>query len=260
MKIFRSSSLGVSLIQFLSSIIGLIGIFYFPIGYAELLSIFIFYFLYCGVGIGLMYHRYFSHKVFEFKNRILKFCFIMISILAGRGSPIGWVHVHREHHGFSDTEKDPHSPRYKKFKIFFPHLLSLGENFNIRLVKDLLTKEHRLINNFYFLINLIYAVILYAIDPWFLIFIWAVPIALTAWMMSLSTYFNHTHGYQNFNTNDDSKNNWFFGYFMFGEGWHNNHHKHPTALVNTVRSWEFDLIGKLVLVLEKLSLVKLNKR
>lgn len=257
-KIFRSSSIGVSLIQLISTVVGVVGLFYFPLGYIEFISILIFYFLYCGIGIGLIYHRFFSHKVFEFKNSVLKFFFILVSILAGRGSPIGWVHVHREHHGFSDTDKDPHSPKFKGFRIFFPHLLSLGENFNIRLVKDLLTKDQRWINNFYFLINFAYVLILYAISSWALVFIWAIPIALTAWMMSFSTYFNHTSGYQNFETKDNSKNNWFFGYLMFGEGWHNNHHKYPKEASTRIKFWELDIIGSVILFLEKLSLIKLN--
>lgn len=256
--LFRSSSLGVSLIQFISTVVGLFGIFYFSIGYIEVLSILLFYFLYCGIGIGLMYHRYFSHKVFEFKSPVIEFLFTAISILSGRGSPIGWVHVHREHHGFSDTDKDPHSPKFKGIKIFFPHLLSLGENFNIRLVKDLLTKEQRWINNFYLLINFVYALILCIISPWALIFLWAIPISLTAWMMSFSTYLNHTNGYQNFETNDHSKNNWFFGYTMFGEGWHNNHHKYPREATTKVKFWELDIIGAVILFLEKISLIKLN--
>lgn len=250
-NLFRSSALSVSFIQIVSTILAISGIFFYGVGLEEALTIFLFYFLYCGIGIGMMYHRYFSHKSFEFKNKYVQLFCIACSLLAGRGSPIGWVHVHREHHAFSDTEKDPHSPKYKGWKILFPHLLNLGENFNIKLVKDLLSKPHRAINNYYMLIILAYVILLGLINPWLVIFVWAAPVALTAWMMDISTISNHTFGYTNFPTQDNSRNNFIFGYAMFGEGWHNNHHKHAANISNKVQWWEFDLIGLVIRFVKK---------
>lgn len=251
MKIFRSSALAVSFIQLTSTALAIAGIYFYGFGIVEIFTACFFYFIYCGLGIGMMYHRYFSHKSFEFKNRYVKNLFILFSLLAGRGSPIGWVHVHREHHAFSDTDRDPHSPKYKSWRILFPHLLHLGENFNIKLVKDLLSKSHRQINNYYMLIVLTYVVVLSLINPWLTIFVWAVPVALTAWMMDISTISNHTLGYTNFATSDNSKNNPVFGYLMFGEGWHNNHHKHAASVSNKVRWWEFDLISVVIHFVKK---------
>lgn len=251
MTIFRSSALAVSIIQLISTAVAAAGIYFYNFGLTEILTVGVFYFVYCGVGIGMMYHRYFSHKSFEFKNKYVQLFCIGCSILAGRGSPIGWVHVHREHHAFSDTERDPHSPKYKGWKIFFPHLLNLGENFNIKLVKDLLSKPHRIINNYYILFVLAYVIILGLISPWLIVFVWALPVALTAWMMDISTILNHTAGYRNFDTADNSRNNPVFGYLMFGEGWHNNHHKYAANISNKVQWWEFDLIGLFIRFVKK---------
>ena len=34
----------------------------------------------------------------------------------------------------------------------------------------------------------------------------------------------HLWGYRNYETDDNSRNNWFVGLLAHGEGWHNNHH------------------------------------
>ena len=36
-------------------------------------------------------------------------------------------------------------------------------------------------------------------------------------------------GYRNFETKDNSHNNSIFGYFAWGQGWHNNHHHDPKS-------------------------------
>jgi stearoyl-CoA desaturase (delta-9 desaturase) len=56
-------------------------------------------------------HRYYTHKSYKtskFKEKILR----VFALLAGQGAIISWVTVHRTHHAFEDTEKDPHSPLF----------------------------------------------------------------------------------------------------------------------------------------------------
>src|SRR5579864_6105943 len=42
-------------------------------------------------------------------------------------------------------------------------------------------------------------------------------------------------------TRDDSTNNWFVALLTFGEGWHNNHHAHPTSARHGLRWYEVDM-------------------
>ncbi|HZZ77376.1 MAG TPA: fatty acid desaturase, partial [Gemmataceae bacterium] len=61
-------------------------------------------------GITLGFHRCLTHGSFStypWVRRALAF----VGGLAGEGSAIMWVAVHRKHHEFSDHEGDPHSPR-----------------------------------------------------------------------------------------------------------------------------------------------------
>ena len=43
-----------------------------------------------------------------------------------------------------------------------------------------------------------------------------------------------------FATRDDSRNTWWVAIISFGEGWHNNHHAHPTSARHGLAWYEFD--------------------
>ena len=62
-------------------------------------------------GIGLGYHRLLTHRGFktpQWLERFLATC----GTLALQSGPIMWVTTHRIHHAFTETERDPHSPRF----------------------------------------------------------------------------------------------------------------------------------------------------
>ncbi len=59
----------------------------------------------------------------------------------------------------------------------------------------------------------------------------------TTWSVNSAT---HIWGYRNYETTDDSRNNWWVGLITYGEGWHNNHHAYPTSARHGHRWWEFD--------------------
>ena len=47
-------------------------------------------------------------------------------------------------------------------------------------------------------------------------------------------------GSRGFATRDDSRNSWWVAILTFGEGWHNNHHAHPTSARHGLAWYEFD--------------------
>jgi fatty-acid desaturase len=241
---FKSSSNAILTIQIVSMMLTTVGIYFYGLGMLEILTALIFYFLYCGIGVGMMLHRFYSHKSFSFKSNVIQKLFTACAVFAGRGSPLGWVYVHREHHAYSDTTRDPHAPTSKA--MLLPHRTLIEEKINLRIIRDLLDKENIFINDWYMLIHIVFVVMLTMANPWLTVFVWAVPVFVTATMMDVSTYFNHTLGYRNFDSRDNSKNNWLFGFTMFGEGWHNNHHHNPKLTSTKIKWWEFDLIGKII--------------
>ena len=51
----------------------------------------------------------------------------------------------------------------------------------------------------------------------------------------------HFWGSRRFTTRDGSRNNWFVALMSFGEGWHNNHHAHPTSARHGLAWYEVDI-------------------
>jgi stearoyl-CoA desaturase (delta-9 desaturase) len=65
----------------------------------------------------------------------------------------------------------------------------------------------------------------------------------------------HTFGKREFETNDQSRNEWLIGLLAMGEGWHNNHHAFPRSAFHGLHWWQFDLSGYLIWTLERIGLV-----
>jgi len=205
------------------------------------------------LGNWMTLHRYFSHKSFEFKNDMLKWFFTLLAVLSGRGSPLGWSYLHRKHHAYSDTEKDPHSPKFLGYKIFgFGHYKKQEEEpMQIFLVKDLMTKEQLFIHKWYMAIVLLFVFALAIINLELLYFIWILPAFLVHLSQNNFNYFGHTGGYRNFVTKDDSRNNiWLFP-FILGEAWHNNHHANPKDCSTQVKDKEYDPVMTIISIVKK---------
>jgi len=67
---------------------------------------------------------------------------------------------------------------------------------------------------------------------------------------------SHIWGYKNFETKDDSRNNWWVAAISWGEGWHNNHHAHPRSARHGMRHREVDFTWWTLLLLRKLRVVR----
>ena len=254
MKYLAASPLTVGIINIIVTLGTIIGFFYFDFSVLEIATSTFFYAMYSAVGLGMMYHRFWTHRSFEFKHQSVKWLLTLFGLLTGRGSIIGWVHVHREHHAFSDTERDPHITNMSLLKIFVPMFSNHGEVINKRLIKDLLTKEHIDMNKYYVLIIATWVVALFLINPWLAYFTWFLPVFLTNIVWNSFIYYGHnTHiGYQNFTeTNDTSTNSWVYSILILGEGWHNNHHKHPHKKTTKEKFWEIDPLHWVIKLVSK---------
>ncbi|KAK1312081.1 hypothetical protein QJS10_CPA07g00619 [Acorus calamus] len=61
------------------------------------------------LGITLSYHRNLSHHSFHLP-KWLEYTFAYCGAQAIQGDPIDWVRMHRTHHKYCDSARDPHSP------------------------------------------------------------------------------------------------------------------------------------------------------
>jgi stearoyl-CoA desaturase (delta-9 desaturase) len=249
---FAATASIVSKLQLLALIVVLTGSLVVNFTSVYLLLALITFYVFNIVGISITLHRYYSHKSFEFKYNAIKSLFTFISVIVCRGSPIGWVYIHRLHHGFSDTDKDPHSPKHLGFKLFgLKHLTNHSDKINKFLVKDLMTEEQLNINKYYLLYVIAYVTTLAVIDIQLVYFLWALPVVLVQLSQNSFNYFGHMIGYRNFQTEDASTNNvWLFP-FILGDAWHNNHHKNPALISNKIRDFEIDPAAAIINIIKK---------
>jgi stearoyl-CoA desaturase (Delta-9 desaturase) len=204
------------------------------------------YWLATGLGISLGYHRLHTHRSYVVP-RPLEYFFALCGSLTFEGGPISWVATHRVHHQNSDHDGDPHSPRDGKW---WSHIgwLVLGESMhsNTRVMSkyapDLARHPFYVwLNNYHWVPSAVLLAILWIAGGlpmvlWGLCF--RVVFGLHAtWLVNSAT---HLWGKRRFETRDDSRNNWWVALITFGEGWHNNHHAHPTSARHGLAWYEFD--------------------
>lgn len=198
------------------------------------------YFVTGCLGITVTFHRLLTHKSYN-THQWIRNLGSLFGTLGGVGSSIGWVSIHRQHHRYSDTEKDPHSPKFGFIRSFYGSVLA---GVNVRYVTDLLREPFQVkLHEHYWKINIAYAGLLLALGglhAWFVFHVFPSFILWTT--MGTVNTLSHMWGYRNYpNTREDSRNNWFAGLIAWGEGWHNNHHGDPGNYSFQVKWWEFDM-------------------
>ena len=208
------------------------------------------FYCYSIFGVSMMLHRYYSHKSFKL-HPVVKWFFTIFAVLAGRGSPIGWVYIHRLHHATSDTEKDPHSPHFDTFKfVGFKPIYDDTKPINYFIVKELLTPTHINIDKYYMLIVLAYVLLLGLINTNLIFYMWALPVFLVSVSQIAFNYFAHKYGHRNFETKDRSTNNIYLWPFILGDAWHNNHHAHAEKISSKVKPFELDPLSTIILLIK----------
>jgi fatty-acid desaturase len=233
-------------LQILSFMLVMIGLFVIEFSWLYLLVSILCFYCYSVLGISMTLHRYYSHKSFKMTG-VTKWLLTILAILAGRGSPLGWVYIHRMHHATSDTEKDPHSPRGTNFKFFgFKPAYDQSKKINYFIVKDLLTPLQIKIDKYYMLIIVVFLLMLGLINYNLIVYIWALPVLMVSISQTAFNYFAHMHGYRNFETRDRSTNNVYLWPFILGDAWHNNHHAHAEKLSTKVKPYELDPLASII--------------
>jgi sn-2 palmitoyl-lipid 9-desaturase len=212
-----------------------------------LLSFFVYFLTGC-FGMSMSYHRLLSHKSWRAP---LWFQVVgpLLATLGLTGSALAWIAIHREHHMKTDQQGDPHSPHVCSF--FKVQFLSMFHQPRLFLARDLAKKSYlRFLHKKYLAINLSFGLVLYFIEPFAVVYLYLFPAAILWNAGSLINNLGHLWGYRNFHTNDNSKNNIFLGIFMWGEGWHNNHHRYPVSAKFGVKKTEIDIAWFFIRILK----------
>jgi len=220
------------------------------------------YWMCTGLGISMGYHRLHTHRSYKLPIWI-EYFFAVCGTLTLEGGPIFWVATHRIHHQHSDKPGDPHSPRDG---AWWAHMLWLltgeSKHSNTRMMSKYapdLAKDRFYVwlNDYHWLPLVVLGVILFAVGGWPML-LWGVCVRVVfglhaTWLVNSAT---HMWGGRRFNTRDDSRNNWWVALITFGEGWHNNHHAHPTSARHGLAWYELDLSWIQITILKYLGIAK----
>lgn len=202
------------------------------------------------VGNEIALHRLWTHKSFK-TSRIKEFILHLFAIPLLYGSSITYAGVHRQHHAYSDTEKDPHITR-PWYKVVF-YIRNEKYSIETKLVADLIKDPwHKFVHKNYFKINICLLLICWAIFG----------IEITGYFLSFNIIYNFIaaglvnvlghrpeYGSRNYDTRDQSTNNSFLKWLTWNEGYHNNHHYKPNSYTYALNPGEFDFPGILIKML-----------
>lgn len=206
----------------------------------------ILYYVATGLGISMGYHRLHTHRSYKVPLW-LEYFFALCGSLTLEGGPIFWVATHRLHHQYSDLPGDPHSPNDGAFWSHVGWILFGETNHNntklmSKYAPDLARHPFYVwLNDYHWIPGTVLGLALLAIGG-LPMMLWGICLRVVVglhatWLVNSAT---HMWGGRRFATRDGSRNNWWVAAISFGEGWHNNHHAHPTSARHGLAWYEFD--------------------
>jgi stearoyl-CoA desaturase (Delta-9 desaturase) len=202
------------------------------------------------------YHRYFSHRSYRV-GRVMQFVLAFGGLTAVEQGPLWWASWHRQHHRYTDTGRDPHSPSRGFWWSHAGWILSgrFGAT-DLTVVPDLARyPELRFLDRHDWIGPWALGVACYLIGGWSGLVVGFFGSTVLLWHLTFAVNsFAHVFGRRRYATADTSRNLAPLALLVLGEGWHNNHHHHPAAVRQGVRWWELDLT---YLVLRTLAAVHL---
>ncbi len=213
--------------------------------------------LLAGLGVTVGYHRMLTHRSFQ-PHPVVKFIFLVFGSMAVEGPALEWAATHIKHHAHSDREGDPHSPVegfwHAHMGWMFNRSFADPNIYCRNLVKDPIVVFVSRTFIFWVILSL---AIPFAIGGWTgLLWGGLVRIFLTHHITWSVNSVCHTFGKREFETRDQSRNEWIVGLLGLGEGWHNNHHAFPRSAFHGLHWWQFDLSGYVIWTLERVGLVR----
>jgi stearoyl-CoA desaturase (delta-9 desaturase) len=219
-------------------------------------------------------HRYASHQMWTTGKKREKMFYFLTWFTQGSSflNPRAYAVMHRMHHVYSDTEKDPHSPHFFKdvmgmmvhTKNIYSAFLTGKELPDPQFTKDYLptwTKLEKLGDMM--IVRVLFAVAYILFYVYFAPSFWWYLLLPIHFLMgpiqgAIVNWCGHKYGYSNFNNGDHSKNTEPFGLLLLGELFQNNHHKYGTS-PNFAKKWfELDPTFQVMKVMHFLRIIRLK--
>lgn len=219
-------------------------------------------------------HRYAAHQTYTMLKTTEKIVYVLTWLFQGSNylSAYGYGVMHRMHHAYADTEKDPHSPKYDEnvFAMMW-RTKSMYQNINEKkiAVDEKFTKNvpqwygfdkfaSSKISRITWTVLYILFFLKFATTWWLWLFL-PIIILMAPIHGVIINWYAHIYGYANFKLKNTSKNLLPFDFLMMGEAYHNNHHKHGSrANFGGVRWHEIDPTYFIMKILHKLHIIRIK--
>lgn len=218
--------------------------------------------------VTLYLHRNQAHRSFTLNPVIAHIMRFWLWLTTGMVTK-EWVAVHRKHHRYCETEKDPHSPVvYGIMKVLFGgaflyHEASKDSNmvssYGVGTPDDWIERKlYTPYSNIGIGILFLFTVWLFG---WFGFVVWAIQMIWIPFNAAgIINGIGHWWGYRNGETRDNSKNIIPLGIIIGGEELHNNHHLDPKSCKLSKQWWEFDIGWMYIFILCFFKLAKLREQ
>lgn len=219
------------------------------------------------------HHRYAAHAMFTMSKGWEKVFFILSWIFQGSSylSPYAYGILHRMHHAHTDTDLDPHSPKYdgNLFKMMWKTKNIYSDIFYGKVeVEDRFKKGVPKWTKFdsfgdFWPIRIAWGV-LYSLfyiqfaTAWWMFLFLPIHYFMGPFHGAIINWFAHKYGYVNFKMSDTSKNLLPLDFLMLGESYHNNHHKHASRANFGWKWWELDPVYPIIKIFNSLRIIRLK--
>ena len=244
------------IIPFLATVLAIYLLWQRAVSWSDLVLLAVMYSLIkLGEEVGI--HRMLSHRSFR-AHPAVKFVLLVLGSMTVEGPVLDWAAIHIKHHARADREGDPHSPLEGFFHAhmgwFFKGDIPDPNIYCRHLLKDPIVV---FVSRTYALWVVLSLGIPLLIGGW-TGFLWAglVRIFLVHHVTFSTNSICHSFGRREFETTDQSRNQWIVALLSFGQGWHNNHHAFPRSAFAGLHWWQIDGSGCVIWILERCGLAR----
>ncbi|MBV7270287.1 fatty acid desaturase [Winogradskyella luteola] len=222
-------------------------------------------FLTVGIGHSVGLHRGIIHKSYK-TSKVFRNISLYLFVLTGLGSPLNWLKQHYYRDYWQNRLDCPKYFQYKHSLItdFYwnLHLTFIPKDINRYNIpkEDLNDSTILWLHKTWYLNYLFFMIVLYLIiginSMLIATCLRTSVIILGHWYIG---YASHKYGYSRHRiqgADESGYNDILLGLISFGEGFHNNHHSHPTSAKFSTKWYEIDFGWVIVWFLIKFKIIK----
>jgi stearoyl-CoA desaturase (Delta-9 desaturase) len=202
-----------------------------------------------GLAITAGYHRLFAHGAYR-ANRWVQLFVLLFGAGAYQGSVLEWCTDHRNHHRYSETEKDPYNIEKGFWFAHIGWLLTLDPTTrDFSNVEDLMAdKWIRWQHHNWAWLALIWGFIMPTViaglcwGDWLggLVIAGVLRLVINHHCTFCINSVCHLFGKRAYSLEQTGRDNWITAFFTYGEGFHNFHHQFPLDYRNGIRAYDYD--------------------